>query len=191
MTDATKPAAEAAPKPTRLNPVITLDAKFFWDRANQGELAAQKCSDCGEFRFPPRPMCPKCHSVKRDEIRLSGRGSVVSWIRPIHPPPVGFKEPPTVAIIELEEGFRMVSNVIDIAFEDITPGLPVGVCFDKTMSGRQVPVFRPADPHPNPLRPSGIHSAQGEGERNPPLPKGGGERNSPLPLGEAGRKAAG
>ncbi len=142
MTDTNKPATEA-PKPTRLNPVITLDAKFFWDRANKGELAAQKCSDCGEFRFPPRPMCPKCHSVKRDEVTLSGKGKVISWIRPIHPAPVGFKEPPTVAIIELEEGFRMVSNVVDIAFEDIKFEMPVEVLFDKTMTGRQVPIFRP------------------------------------------------
>lgn len=130
-------------KPTRLKPIITLDAKFFWDHANKEELVCQKCSDCGEFRFPPRPMCPKCHSVERDIVQLSGRGRVVSWIRPRHPTPVGFKEPPTVAIIQLEEGMRLVSNLVDIAFEDVQADMAVEVLFDATIGNRKVPVFHP------------------------------------------------
>ncbi len=143
MTASATDTEPKAAKPMRLNPIITLDTKFFWDRANQSELVAQRCSSCSKFRFPPRPMCPHCHSVQREEVKLSGRGTVYSWIRPRHPQPVGFREPPIVALIELEEGFRVVSNLYDIAFEDIKPGLPVEVFFDKTMGGRQVPVFRP------------------------------------------------
>lgn len=131
--------------PERLAPVVTLDAKFFWDHANKGELVCQRCGDCHTYRYPPRPMCPECHSLATEIVELSGRGTVYSWIRPQHPPPVGFSEPPTAAIIELEEGFRMVSNVVDIAFEDITAGMPVEVLFVPTMKNKQVPVFRPAE----------------------------------------------
>jgi uncharacterized OB-fold protein len=130
-------------KPTRLKPIVTLDIKFFWDACDKGELVAERCAQCRKFRFPPRPMCPHCHSTQRDIVKLSGRGTVYSWIRPQHPKPVGFDAPPIVGVIELEEGFRLVSNVIGIEFEKITVGLPVEVMFDKTVGGRQVPVFRP------------------------------------------------
>lgn len=128
----------------RMAPIVTLDAKFFWDHATEGELVCECCSECGKFRFPPRPMCPHCHSVEREIVKLSGRGTVYTWIRPLHPPAMGFDEPPIAALIELEEGFRMVSNLVDIAFEDVTAGLPVEVTFVPTMKDKQVPVFRPA-----------------------------------------------
>ena len=136
------------PAPTRLKPIVTLDIKFFWDACDRGELVAERCSNCAKFRFPPRPMCPHCHSTKRDIVKLSGRGAVYSWIRPRHPMPVGFKEPPIVALIDLEEGFRLVSNLYGIEFEKITPGLPVEVFFDTTVGNRKVPVFKPVGaPH--------------------------------------------
>lgn len=128
----------------RMAPVVTLDAKFFWDAAAEGQFVAQRCGDCGTFRFPPRPMCPNCQSLETEVVELSGRGTVYTWVRPQHPPAFGFDEPPTVAVIELAEGLRMVSNVIDIAFEDITADMPVEVTFAPTMKDKQVPVFRPA-----------------------------------------------
>lgn len=142
MTD-NKDQAQRAPQ--RMAPVVTLDAKFFWDHAAEGKLVAQRCSDCQAYRFPPRPMCPQCHSLETDIVELSGRGRVYSWVRPQHPPAFGFSEPPTAAVIELEEGFRMVSNVVDIPFEDVTAGMPVEVTFAPTMKDKQVPVFRPVE----------------------------------------------
>jgi uncharacterized protein len=130
-------------KATRLKPIVTLDIKFFWDACDRGELVAERCADCRKFRFPPRPMCPHCHSLKRDHVKLSGRGSVYSWIRPRHPQPVGFTEPPIVALIDLEEGFRLVSNLYGVEFEQIKPGLAVEVFFEPTLGNRKVPVFRP------------------------------------------------
>lgn len=135
--------ASTAAAPTRLKPVVTLDIKFFWDACDKGELVAERCSECRQFRFPPRPMCPHCHSLKREHVKLSGRGTVYSWIRPRHPNPVGFAEPPIVALIELEEGFRLVSNLYGIEFEKIRPALPVEVFFEPTLGNRKVPVFRP------------------------------------------------
>lgn len=140
MTETKKPAG-----PLRFAPVITLDAKFFWDHANKEEFVVEQCTDCCALRYPPRPMCPQCNSVSRKVKPLSGKGKVYSWIRPMHPKAMGFAEPPTVALIELEEGFRMVSNVVDCAFEDVTAGMPVEVTFVDVMNKKKLPVFKPVE----------------------------------------------
>lgn len=135
--------SDKAKEPTQLAPILTLESKFFWDAATKEQFVCEKCSDCGEFRFPPQPMCPVCHSVKRDITELSGRAKVISWIRPVHPKPIGFDEPPTVAVVEVEEGFRFVTNIVDIPYEDITAEMPVEVTFAPTVKNKKVPVFRP------------------------------------------------
>lgn len=134
---------QPAPKPTRIAPIVTPDAKSFWDAADREEFVGQKCGDCGKFTFPPRPMCPFCHSLKRQEVRLSGRGTVHAWTVPRHPHPFGFKEAPIVAVIQLEEGTRMVSNVVGVKPEDMKMDMPVEVTFEPTMNNHKVPVFRP------------------------------------------------
>jgi uncharacterized OB-fold protein len=89
-------------------------------------------------------MCPACHSVKREAVKLSGRGKVASWVIPRHPAPVGFAEAPIVALIELEEGIRLVSNVIEVAPGNMRGGMAVEVRFAPTRGGKAVPVFAPA-----------------------------------------------
>ena len=143
MSNDTPAAPPAAPKPTRIAPIITLDAKFFWDAADKEQFLGQKCGDCGKFRFPPRPMCPHCFSVKREEVPLSGRGTVHSLTIPRHPQPFGFKESPLVAVIQLEEGIRIVSNVVGIKPEDVKMDMEVEVAFEPTMNNHKVPVFKP------------------------------------------------
>jgi uncharacterized OB-fold protein len=137
------PAAPAAPKPTRIAPLVTPDAKFFWDAADREEFVGQRCGDCGKFRFPPRPMCPYCHSLKREEVKLSGYGTVQAWTMPRHPPPFGFREPPIIAVIQLDEGIRFVSNVVGVTLDDMKMDMPVEVAFEPTMNNHKVPVFRP------------------------------------------------
>jgi uncharacterized OB-fold protein len=136
------PSGEAGAA-TRPDPIVSRDSAFFWEGALRGELLAQACATCGELRHPPRPMCPRCHGVERREVRLSGRGVVYSWIVPRHPAPVGFAEPPVVALVELEEGIRIVSNVVGAAPGEVRQGLPVEVDFEPTRGGQAVPVFRP------------------------------------------------
>jgi uncharacterized OB-fold protein len=128
---------------TRPDPIVSRDSAFFWEAALRGELLGQACATCGELRHPPRPMCPRCHGVLRKEVRLSGRGVVYSWIIPRHPAPVGFAEAPIVALVELEEGIRIVSNVVGAAPGEVRQGLPVEVIFEPTRGGKAVPVFRP------------------------------------------------
>lgn len=131
------------PAVIRPDPILTPDAAFFWEGAKRGELLAQRCADCGSLQHPPRPMCPACHSVHREEVRLSGRGEVYSWIIPRHPPAVGFTRPPVVAVIQLEEGIRIVSNVVGVADDQVAIGLQVEVQFEPTVGGYAVPVFHP------------------------------------------------
>lgn len=135
-----EPAAKGA---TRMPPIVTPDAREFWAAADRGEFIGQKCGDCGRFTFPPRPMCPHCHSLQREYVALSGRGTVVSYTIPRHPQPFGFAKAPVVAVVELEEGIRMVSNVVGVKPEAMQMDLPVEVTFEPTLKGHQVPVFRP------------------------------------------------
>jgi len=130
------------PEPTRPAPILTPDNAFFWEAAARGELVAQRCGDCGDLQHPPRPICPKCHSPKREVARLSGRGEVYSWIVPRHPAAMGFAEAPIVALIALDEGLRLVSNVVGLAHGEIRNGLRVEVAFEPTVGGHAVPVFR-------------------------------------------------
>ena len=128
---------------TRPDPIETPDTAFFWAAAARGELVALGCADCGELSHPPRPMCPRCHSTRRVERKLSGRGRVLSWILPRHPAPLGFPEPPIVALVDLDEGIRLVSNLVGVAPEAIEPRMRVAVEFAATAGGKAVPVFRP------------------------------------------------
>jgi uncharacterized OB-fold protein len=130
--------------PTRPDPVYTADAAFFWEAADRGELACERCSDCARLRHPPRPMCPYCRSTARETVRLGGRGRVLSWILPRHPAPIGFAEPPVVVLVALDEGIRLVSNLEGVDPQRIAIGLQVEVDFAKTRGGHAVPVFRPA-----------------------------------------------
>ena len=88
----------------------------FWEGARRGALVMEACSSCGELRFPPRPMCPYCHSRQREWRELSGRGRIWSFIVP-HPPlfPVfNPLAPYNVIIVELEEqpSIRLVGNLV-------------------------------------------------------------------------------
>jgi uncharacterized OB-fold protein len=124
-------------------PVFTPDSAFFWRGAKDGTLLIQRCCHCAKLWHPPRPMCPACYSVKLEPHRMSGRGTVYSWALPIHPPPHGFAMPPVVALIDLEEGPRIVSNVRGVDPCDMCAGLLVEVEFEAAEDGMAVPVFRP------------------------------------------------
>jgi hypothetical protein len=142
-TEQTPAAVAPASKPIRIPPIATTDSRFFWDAANEEKFVGQQCGDCGAYAFPPRPMCPQCYSLNRQVVPLSGRGRVHAWVIPRHPAPFGFREAPIVAVIELEEGFRFVSNVVCIAPEALVPDMPVQVAFEDTMNKMKVPVFKP------------------------------------------------
>lgn len=130
------------PKVTRPAPVTTPDTVFYWEGAARGELLAQKCGGCGALLHPPRPMCPHCNSLERSAVKLSGRGTVYSWVVPRHPVLPIFETDLVVALVELEEGIRIVSNVYGVPVAEMRNGIPVEVFFTPTVGGGAVPVFR-------------------------------------------------
>lgn len=131
-------------KPIRLDPIVTIDSAFFWEGATRGELLIQQCTDCETLWHPPRPMCPKCLGLNLAPKKMSGRATLYSWAMPIHPPAYGFTMPPITALVELEEGPRLVTNVVGVDPREIKAGLALEVEFAPTKGGKAVPIFHPA-----------------------------------------------
>jgi uncharacterized OB-fold protein len=122
---------------------MTADTQFFWDGAKQGRLLIQRCRQCEVLRHPPRPMCPQCHSLEWDTIEASGRGTVYSFVMPRHPQLPFFDDDYIVALVELDEGTRLVTNLVDVEPEAVSIGMPVVARFDEFDGGVVLPVFVP------------------------------------------------
>ena len=99
---------------TRLAPTISPDTEFFWNGLRDHKLLIQRCNGCQTLRNPPQPMCPKCRSLDWEPIQSSGRGTVYSYVMPHQPQFPFFDYPYIVALIELDEGVRIVSNLTGI-----------------------------------------------------------------------------
>ncbi len=127
----------------RLAPTVTPDTRFFWDAVRDGKLLAQRCGECGTVRHPPGPMCPQCNSLSWDTIESSGRGELISFVMPHHPPSPGMDDGYIVALVQLEPGFRFVSNLIDVAPDAAEIGMAVEVCFETFDGDVVLPMFRP------------------------------------------------
>jgi uncharacterized OB-fold protein len=125
-------------------PMPTEDSAQYWEGARQGELRAQRCSECGHLRWPPAAVCPRCLSATHEWTTLSGRGRVFSWIV-VHKSqhPAFWGDPFNVAIVELDEGPRLHSNLVDVETSAIAIGMPVEVVFDKQNDEITLPKFRP------------------------------------------------
>ena len=121
------------------------DDAFLFAGAARGELLIRRCATCHRLRHPPTPMCPACHSTQVDTVRATGRGTVASWILSHHPSQLD-DAPRIVALIDLEEGTRFVSNLIDVEPNAVSIGLAVEVRFvdvGGTVLPQFVPVARP------------------------------------------------
>ena len=127
----------------RLGPTTTLDTRFFWDALKVERLVIQRCVECRTLRHPPRPMCPSCNSLVWETIEASGRGTVHSFVMPRHPPLPWFEGTYIVALIDLAEGTRLVSNLCDVEPDDVTIGMPVELFFAHFDDGLVLPQFRP------------------------------------------------
>lgn len=119
------------------------DSAFFWEGVDKGELRIQRCASCKKLRHPPRPMCPACQSLEWDSIASSGRGEVYSFVVHHHPPVYGYETPFAIALVELEEGTRIVGNVLGIEPAAVRVGLPVQVDFVRVDGEWTLPQWRP------------------------------------------------
>jgi uncharacterized protein len=127
-------------------PYVHEETRPFWEGAKRHELWLQKCRDCGEFRFYPRSICPHCLSYDAEWTKVSGKGKLYSFTVSHRPASPQFQEdvPYNVAIIELEAGVRMMSNIIECQNEDLNIDMPVEAVFDDVTPEITLPKFRPA-----------------------------------------------
>ena len=139
-----KPAAKAAPQePVRVTrPMISLDTAFFWEGTKAGELRIQHCPECGTLRHPPGPMCPSCGADKPDYILASGRGEIFSYVVHHHPAVPGKQLPIVIALVELEEGVRMLGEVVGADPGDVEIGKPVEIALTKIDDDLTLPYWR-------------------------------------------------
>jgi uncharacterized protein len=134
----------APPRPLRPRPSLTHDNRFFFDGAKEGKLLIQRCSSCGTFRHPPRPACAVCRSFEWEAVESSGRGTIYSYVVNHYPQVPAFDYPLVVALVELEEGTRLVANLEGITPETVFIGMPVEVGFETFDDDLSLPVFHPA-----------------------------------------------
>jgi len=131
-------AARAKPKPTP-------ETQHFWDGTLAGELRLQRCEACAHVYFPPRPFCPSCASRKVSIFKSGGKGKLYSYIIHHRPAP-GFTPPYSIAVVELDEGPRMMTNIVDCPQtpEALELDMRVEVKFEKLDDKITLPLFRPA-----------------------------------------------
>jgi uncharacterized OB-fold protein len=123
-------------------PAISSLNKPYWDGLKNRELRLQRCDECGAIWYPPSPLCPACWSRKFTWTRLSGRGRVSSWVVFFR----GYDDalPYNVAEVQLDEGPRLLTNLIGVANDHIRAGMPVEVVFDDVTPEITLAKFKPA-----------------------------------------------
>ena len=133
----------STPTPARL-PLRGL-ARTFFEAAAGGELALPHCRDCGSLSWPPREHCVRCESTAIDWVRSAGRGRVHTFtvVRPATEAALEARVPYVVAMIDLDEGPRLMSRVVDCDVAGVRIGMRVAVVFGDLGDGLVVPLFRP------------------------------------------------
>ena len=134
--------------PDKPVPRPTPETAPYWEGAKRGELVIQACRSCSQHYFYPRPACPHCGSADVEWVRASGRGRLHTYVINHRPAP-GFEEdaPYAIAVVELEEGPRLMTNIVGI--ENTPENLVLDMALEVDFEARgewSVPVFRPASP---------------------------------------------
>jgi uncharacterized OB-fold protein/acyl dehydratase len=140
--------AEAPPAPAALRPrpAINLDNQFWFDAAREHRLVIQRCADCRRLRHPPGPQCPACQSFAWDTVESAGGATLYSFTVAHHPRHPAFDYPLVVAVVELDEGTRLIANLAGIAPEDAEIGMRLQVDWLDADPDLTLPVFRRATP---------------------------------------------
>lgn len=127
-------------------PSIDSISKPFWDAAAEHVLRIQRCTGCGRWQHTPVVCCPVC-SGELDWAEASGRGTVHTFtiIRQVYHPAFTDEVPYNVAVVELEEGPFMVTNVVGCDENGLRIDMPVEVTFEDVADGMSIPKFAPAD----------------------------------------------
>jgi uncharacterized OB-fold protein len=126
-------------------PVVEDESREFWEGLCDGRLLIKHCTACGAFHYYPRPFCPTCWSDDVEWYEASGRATVYTYstVYVNDLPPFGPQVPYVAAVVELEEGPRMMTRLIDCTKDDITLGMPVEVTYTDLDDELKIAVFRP------------------------------------------------
>lgn len=138
-----------SPEYTKPVPVPQPESDHYWEQAKNGKLVLQKCNDCDAVQFYPRVLCLECNSRSLGWLESSGRGTLFTFSIVHVAPHPGFRDdlPYIAAIVELEEGVKMPSQVIGIEPDPelLHIGMPLEVAFEEITESISLPKFRPAE----------------------------------------------
>ena len=131
--------------PGRALPRPTPETQHYWDGTRAGELRLQRCGACSKVYFPPRPFCPGCASRDVQVFSASGRATLHSYVISHRPMP-GFEAPYSIAVVELEEGPRLMTNIVESPQtpEALQLDMPLEVVFEAVSDDITLPLFKPA-----------------------------------------------
>jgi uncharacterized OB-fold protein len=135
-----------APSPRFDLPTIEAESKPFWDAAKEGKFLILRCNTCGEAHHYPRPFCPSCWSEDVAWEEASGRATLYTWstIFMNDLPPFGSKIPYVAGAVDLEEGPRVMTNIVGVEPDQLQAGMALVVDFEALNDDISAPVFRPA-----------------------------------------------
>lgn len=127
-------------------PTFDNDTETWWAATRDERLLIKRCADCARAHWYPRPFCPYCWSERVDWEQASGRATLYTWsvVYSNDLPPFPAKVPYVAAVVDLDEGPRMMTNVVDCDFADLRVGLPLQAAFQAETDDVVLPVFRPA-----------------------------------------------
>lgn len=125
-------------------PIVDPDTQPYWDAARSHRLLLKTCAACAKAHFYPRELCPHCHSDRVDWLQAQGTGTIYSFTIARRPAGPAFKPavPYVVAIVELDEGARMMTNIVQCAPEQVRIGQRVTLCWDDVTEEISLPKFR-------------------------------------------------
>jgi uncharacterized OB-fold protein len=125
-------------------PTPSFVGREYWERCARGELAAQRCDSCGLLRRYLTRVCPRCKSTDYTWEALSGAGTVyASTVNHFALSPE-FEAPYVVALVDLDEGLRVMTNIVECDPESVAPGIRVTVVWDRVSDVITLPLFKPA-----------------------------------------------
>ena len=139
-------ADEKPKKYSKPLPHIDEENRPWWEALKRHELYLQKCRDCGFERYYPRTLCTNCLSPKTEWVRCSGRGTIYPFTVTNQNQAAGFRDslPYVMAYVELDEGLKMLTNIVDCPPDQVKIGMPVEVVYEDVTPEVTLAKFRPA-----------------------------------------------
>jgi uncharacterized protein len=144
-----KPAEAAAPEEPaalRPRPAVNLDNQFWFDAAREHRLVIQRCTSCESLRHPPGPQCPQCQSFEWDTVDAAGGATLHSFTVAHHPRHPAFDYPLVIAVVELDEGTRLIANLAGIAPDEVAIGMRLRLDWLDADPDLTLPIFCRATP---------------------------------------------